>query len=198
MNSVADIAIGTTVEVIVFTVIGAVTYRLFAGRFLIPKREIVLPYQRGVLVSGSKPTRNVEPGSCWVRPGYKLLLCDVRPRTLQAEHLEVLSSEGTSIWLSLSGEYRISDPNIFFKASANAGDALWFELRRTISSVCRQWSAAAISSAGGAEALALRLLSNMRESSMKLGMQFLSLRVWEIVLGESVQRTFIEHDDSVQ
>ncbi len=45
-SSAGEIAIGVLVESAIALGIGGLLYRAFAGRFLIPKRETVLPYHR--------------------------------------------------------------------------------------------------------------------------------------------------------
>ena len=117
---ISDIVIGAVVEVGFVALLGAFVYRNFAGRFLIPKRETVPSYQKGVLLRGDAPARVVEPGSCWVRPGSRLMLCDMRARALQIENFEVLTADNGVVRLNLSGEYKIADPDLFIAASGNA------------------------------------------------------------------------------
>ena len=81
-SSAGEIAIGVLVESAIALGIGGLLYRAFAGRFLIPKRETVLPYHRAVLIKKSGETKVVGSGRRWVRPGEKLITCDARPRTL--------------------------------------------------------------------------------------------------------------------
>ncbi len=79
LDSIPEIVAGVAVEVVVFGIAVGVIYRFFSGRFLIPKREIILPNQRGVVVQGENILRVAEPGSCWIRPKQRIVLCDMRP-----------------------------------------------------------------------------------------------------------------------
>ena len=60
-------------------------YRALAGRFLIPKREIALPYHRGVLIKKNGQTKVVEAGRRWVWPGERLIFEVVDDVVGQAE-----------------------------------------------------------------------------------------------------------------
>ena len=180
MESVGEIAMGVVVELGVAAIAGGVIYRFFAGRFLIPKREIILPGQRGVLVRGEEHIRVIEPGACWVRPRQKLLLFDVRSRTLQIEGFDVLSSDGAVLRLSATGNYVVSDPSLFFKASGNPRDAVYFELRKALTTCSREMTAKVIHESGGAEVLAERTVSSASAVSKRLGLQVTSLEIWEV------------------
>jgi hypothetical protein len=61
-ESIPEIVAGVAVEVVMFAIFAGVIYRFFSGRFVIPKREIVLPNQRGVIVEGERIVRVAEPG----------------------------------------------------------------------------------------------------------------------------------------
>ena len=180
VESVAEIIAGVAVELGIVVIAGGVIYRFFAGRFLIPKREIILPNQRGVLVRGEEHIRVLEPGACWIRPKQKLLLCDVRPRTLQIEGFDVLSSDGAILRLSATGDYVVSDPLLFFKASGNARDAMYFELRKALTTCSREMAATVIHQTEGAKVLAERTAASASGASKRLGLEMTSLEIWEV------------------
>ena len=186
MDSAAEIAAGVLVELVVAGILLAVLYRNLAGRFLIPKREMVLPDQRGVIVAGDRQLRTVEPGRCWVRPGQKLLLCDVRPRKLQVEGFEAISSDGAVLRFSVSGQYAIADPMAFLHASGNAGDALYFDLRRLLTTMAREQSSFAITS--GREAFCNTLSQRLSRAVEPNGLSILSLELWDLFQRGWLQR----------
>ena len=198
MTSVKDVAIGIVVEAGIFSLAGAFVYRTLAGRFLIPKREMVLLFQKGVLLRGDQRVRVVEPGTCWVRPGHKLILCDVRARALQLEGLEVLTGDGGVLQMNLSGEYRVSDPSAFVCASSNAGDKMIFDLRQTTKVVSRNWTAALLQQVGGAELLAGRVLEQVNTLSGAVGLELTSLKVWDIFQRGWVTTTEAGQSEPVQ
>lgn len=178
MNSVPEIIGGVAVELGLAVLFGVTAYRLLAGRFLIPKREMVLPNQRGVIVQGDRQLRVVEPGRCWVRPGQKLILCDARPRKLQIEGFEVLSADASVLRLSIGGEYLISDPMTFLRGSSNAGDALYFELRRLLTVCAREQVSARITVSP--DQFQQLILERANQAIEPLGLKITALQIWNI------------------
>jgi hypothetical protein len=187
MESAAEIAGGVLVELVVLGIAAAVLYRYLAGRFLIPKREIVLPQQRGVLVAGDRQLRTVEPGRCWVRPGQKLLLCDVRPRKLQLEGFEVLAADAAVLRLSIAGEYAITDPMAFLRCSGNPGDGVYFDLRRLLTTTARHKPALSITASPQLFAASVREALN--HSVAANGITIQSLDIWDILQSGRIQST---------
>lgn len=178
MNSVPEIIGGVAVELGLAVLFGVTAYRLLAGRFLIPKSEMVLPNQRGVIVQGDRQLRVVEPGRCWVRPGQKLILCDARPRKLQIEGFEVLSADGAVLRLSLAGEHVIADPMAFLRGSSNAGDALYFELRRLLTITAREQVGTRITASPEGFQELIRERAN--QALEPLGLKITTLQIWNI------------------
>jgi regulator of protease activity HflC (stomatin/prohibitin superfamily) len=176
-DSIPEIVAGVAVEVVVFGIVAGVIYRFLSGRFLIPKREIVLPNQRGVVVQGENILRVAEPGSCWIRPKQRIVLCDMRPRPLQMAGLEIICSNAGIVRLSLSGRYQIADAAAYYTGSSNAGDAIFVELRRAIAWAARQQSSSAIVAAP--EAFAQRIREAAAPAASKLGLEISELDIWD-------------------
>jgi len=194
LESVPEIIAGVAVEVVLLGIFAGVIYRFFSGRFLIPKREIVLPNQRGVIVQGDKVVRVAEPGTCWVRPKQRIILCDMRPRPLQMTGLEVMCGKSGVVSLSLSGQYRISDAAAYYTGSSNAGDAIFVELRRSIATAARQQSCSAI--AGAPDVFAMRVREVATPVAMKLGLEIFELDIWQaLALGRYATTEDVENDD---
>jgi hypothetical protein len=82
LESVPEIMLGVAVEAVMLAIVGGVIYRTLAGRFLVPKREVILPNQSGVIVQDERTVRVVGPGPCWIRPKQRIVLCDMRPRPI--------------------------------------------------------------------------------------------------------------------
>jgi len=197
LDSIPEIVAGIAVEVVVFGIAAGVIYRFFSGRFLIPKREIILPNQRGVVVQGEKIIRVAEPGSCWVRPKQRIILCDMRPRPLQMAGLEIICSNEGIVRLSLSARYQIADAAAYYIGSSNAGDAIFVELRRSIASAARQQLSSAIVAAP--EAFAQRVREAAAPAAARLGLQISELDIWDAVfVGRYAvnEQTEIDLDDS--
>ena len=66
----------------------------FTIRFWLPKRVIVQPYQRGLLLSKGALQRTVDPGLYRVFPWQQMLLVDTRTQILQVAGQEVLTQDG--------------------------------------------------------------------------------------------------------
>jgi regulator of protease activity HflC (stomatin/prohibitin superfamily) len=146
----------------------------------------VLPNQRGVLVHGDRQVREVGPGRIWVRPGRKLLLCDVRPRKLQIEGFDLLTSDGAVLRSSVGGQYSISNAMTFLSASGNAGDALYFDLRRLLTTVAREHSSFAITSAR--EVFIQQVKDRLNRAVAPTGLEVSQLECWDLV-----QRGWMQH-----
>jgi hypothetical protein len=177
LDSIPEIVAGVAVEVAVFGIAVGVLYRFCSGRFLVPKREIVLPNQRGVIVQGEKIVRVAEPGTCWIRPRQHIIVCDMRPRPLQMAGLEIICGNAGIVRLSLSGSYKVADAATYYIGSANAGDAIFVELRRSIAAAARQQSSSAIVTAP--EAFAQRIRAAAAPAAARLGLEISELDIWD-------------------
>jgi regulator of protease activity HflC (stomatin/prohibitin superfamily) len=180
MESTLEIAVGIGVEVFILLIVLAVLYRFFAGRFLIPKREGVLPNQLAILVHGEEQVKVVGPGSHWIRPGRKLILCDARPRSLHIEGMELISKDGGVLRLNVSGEYAISDAMAYFRANTQTADAFYFAIRRELQEKARTMTSDALTSPGGASLFAKQVEEGMKTRSAEFGMQLNMLELWGV------------------
>jgi hypothetical protein len=180
LESAPEIAIGIAVEAVLFAIFAGVVYRVFSGKFLIPKREVVLPNQLGVIVQGDVVVRVAAPGICWVRPKQKVVLIDARPRPLQMAGMEFLGSDSGIIRLSVSGEFRVGDAGIYYSSSSNANDALYVQMRRLLSTVARRQPAAATISTPDTFAGVVR--AELQTEAEKLGLTLTRLDVWDTAL----------------
>jgi len=129
-------------------------------------------------MQGDHPLRVVEPGGCWVRPGQKVVLCDIRPRKLQLEGFEVLTADNVLLRISLSGEYSVDDPIVYLQGSSNANNALYFELRRLLTTTAREQVSQRIM--GAQDAFQLAILDRTNRAVQTLGLRIASLQIWNI------------------
>lgn len=179
----SDLITGILLDLSIFGFAVAVIYRVLGGKFLLPKRESVLPYQNGVIVRGDQVLRVVPPGACWVRPKERVVLCDIRPRPLEISNFEVFSGDGAIVRLNLSAEYKVSDPAVFMIASTHAADALVSQMRRVIVTSARVLDSATIMSAP--DVLANKIVDQMPEPARKLGFSVSSVQVWDAYIARS-------------
>jgi len=161
-----------------FCFLAMVLYRLVAGKFLLPKREFVLPNQNGVLVKGEQFVRVLKPGSHWVRPKERILLCDMRPRNLEISNFEVFTSDEAIVRLNVSAEYKVSDPIVYLASSASAVDALASQFRRAIVTSARVLDS--VTTLSAMEVLGKKLAEVMQEPASKLGFTISAIQVWDV------------------
>ncbi len=159
MESASEILTGIAVEVGLLIVVLGTVFRLLSGKFLVPSRMVILPNQRGVIVQGDRVLRVADPGTCWVRPKQRVVLCDMRIR------------------LSIGGEYKISDPILYYTVSTQANDALYVQVRRLILLVAKQMTSANIVAVP--ELVAARLREAAETEAANLGLEITSLQIWE-------------------
>lgn len=178
MSAVSNAIPGFVVETFLFACACGVIYRLWGGRFLIPKREIILPYQRGVLVQGNETIRVVGPGVCWVKPKQRLMLCDARPRPLQMIGFEALANDNAILRFSVSGEYAIADAGKYLAASSNAADAFIAQLQRTIKAAGHEQSGATL--LASPEWLTDRVRELIVPRGEELGIILMNFHVWDM------------------
>ncbi len=177
LEHILEVVAGVGVEAFIFAMALLVLYRFIGGRFLIPKREIILPNQRGVVVRDDQIVRVAGPGSCWVRPRQRLVLIDARPKPLQIAGVEVIGSDGGIVRLSLSAEYQVADPAVYYSSSANAADAFFVQVRRVINVAARQQKGSAL--AASPEDFCRRVLYDLEEPAKRLGLAMVNLDVYE-------------------
>jgi len=179
MSTVLEDVLGVAVEGFLLAAFAGTLYRLMSGRFLIPKRTSILPYECGVVVKGSQTIKTVGPGTCWIRPKQRIVLCDMRPRPLQLLGIETLAADGGIVRLSLSGEYAITNPESFIRVSREAGNTFVAAVRRAISDAVREHSSLVL--VANPELLVVRLRELIKPTSKKVGMDFLTLEAWEVL-----------------
>lgn len=145
-ESVPEIAVSVALELSMATIVGVIIYRALAGRFIIPKRHTVLPNQRGVIVQGESVVRVAGPGTAWLRPKQRIIMCDARPRPLQILGLEVIGADKGIVRLSLNGEFHLADPAVYYVRSTSANDAFFAVVRRALLITARNFTSSAIAS----------------------------------------------------
>lgn len=178
LESGLEVGIGVAVEGGILGLAAAFLYRALAGRFLIPRRETIAAHHVGVITHASRPVRVAVAGTCWIRPGEKLTLVDVRPRRLQIEGIEVFSLDRAVLRVSVSGEYKIADAALFLQASGNAGDAVHFELRKIANMQARELPSGAL--LASPSLLTGRVRAKLDDAVRPLGLAITDLQFWEV------------------
>jgi len=190
--NIADTIAGILAELFVAVVALSVMYRLLAGRFLIPKREIVPPFHNGVIYRGDQPVRVCKSGPCWLRAGQRIVTSDMRPRPLQILNNDVIGSDNVIVRLSLDGEYHVMDPIQYLSANTKSADALYVLLRKVLSSSAREQQSLKIISASSV--LCERAIKLIEPQAEKLGLELTRCEIWEAVPMGRV-RSNSENDD---
>jgi hypothetical protein len=196
MNSTSEFLADVALDLGLLGVVLVTLFRLLSGKFLVPSRMVILPNQRGVIVQGDRVVRVAEPGTCWVRPNQRVVLCDMRMRSLNMVGVEVLGSDSGIVRLSISGEFKIADPIVYYTISTQANDALYVQVRKSILVVAKQMTSANIVAVP--ELVATRLREVAASEAANLGLEIISLQVWEATsLGwlRSVQSSLPDPDE---
>ncbi|HEY5329992.1 MAG TPA: SPFH domain-containing protein [Acidobacteriaceae bacterium] len=187
LESASEIIVGVGVEAVLFAIVLAVIYRFLSGRFLVPKREIVLPNQRGVIVEGERVVRVAEPGTCWVRPKQRIILCDMRDRPMQLAGMEVVGSDNGIVRITLIAEYRIADASVYYTRSTNANDALVLQIRRALIVTAR--GQASVNIVAAPLVFAARILEVAAPDAAKLGFEIVDVQIVEAIALGWLQHT---------
>jgi regulator of protease activity HflC (stomatin/prohibitin superfamily) len=177
MESTPEILTGIAVEVGLLVLVLGTVFRLLSGKFLVPSRMVILPNQRGVIVQGDRVVRVAEPGTCWVRPDQRVVLCDMRIRSLNMVGVEVLSSDSGIVRFSISGEFKIADPTVYYTVSTQANDALYVQVRKSIIVVAKQMTSANIVAVP--ELVATHVREAAAPEAAQIGLEITNLQVWE-------------------
>jgi hypothetical protein len=196
MNSTSEFLADVALDLGLLGVVLVTLFRLLSGKFLVPSRMVILPNQRGVIVQGDRVVRVAEPGTCWVRPNQRVVLCEMRMRSLNLVGVEVLGSDSGIVRLSISGEFKIADPIVYYTISTQANDALYVQVRKSILVVAKQMTSANIVAVP--ELVATRLREVAASEAANLGLEIISLQVWEATsLGwlRSVQSSLPDPDE---
>jgi hypothetical protein len=68
LTNLGEVAAGAAVEVIFVAIALAVGYRIWSWFLPVPKRQIVGPFQRGVLLRNGSVEKVLKPGAYWISP----------------------------------------------------------------------------------------------------------------------------------
>ena len=83
-------------------------------------RVTVLEYQRGLKYVDGHFRGVLDPGAYWVfTPSTSIQTVDTRATVLSAPGQEVISSDGISVKLSVTGQYRVVDPAVAYNEVQN-------------------------------------------------------------------------------
>jgi regulator of protease activity HflC (stomatin/prohibitin superfamily) len=179
MSSRIEIAIGVTVELFFAALAVGLLYRVWGKVFAIPKRQVVLAFQQGVVLQGGQVEKILGPGSYWITPKRSLLLCDMRMKPFQIPAQEVLSADGMGVRISLGGEYRIAKADFFVSESSDTFGAFYLEIRQALHVAVKEFSSEAIFS--GQAPLTARMKELLVPRASQLGIEMTQLEVWESV-----------------
>jgi regulator of protease activity HflC (stomatin/prohibitin superfamily) len=177
MESIAEIAVGVFVELILASVAGAVLFLLWGRIFGSPKRMRVLPFQMGVILRGERVLRTVGPGSYWITPKCTLALCDARSKPFQLAGIECIANDGLAVRVSLGGEYRVSDPARFVSESSDAFGAFYLDLRQSLNTAVGELSSSHFM--GGHPQVTARMKELLVPRATQLGIELTQLDLWE-------------------
>lgn len=179
MSTPAEIAVGITVEVFLAALVIGLLYRVWGRIFAVPQRQVVLPFQRGVVLQRGQVEKELSPGTYWITPKRSLLLCDMRSKPFQVPAQELLTSDGMGIRMSLGGEYRVVDPVLFLTQNSDAFGAFFLEVRHALHLAVGELNNEVVLKKR--DALIPRIKELLVPRATQLGIEMTQLDVWEAV-----------------
>jgi regulator of protease activity HflC (stomatin/prohibitin superfamily) len=91
--------------------------------------------------------------------------------------VEVLSSDSGIVRFSISGEFKIADPTVYYTVSTQANDALYVQVRKSIIVVAKQMTSANIVAVP--ELVATHVREAAAPEAAQIGLEITNLQVWE-------------------
>ncbi len=179
MESTAEIAGGVVIEAFLAAIALGVVYRLWGRILPVPTRQTVLTFQRGVQLKGGEFEKILNPGTYWMMSSRTLLICDMRPKPFQVAAQEMITANGMGVRISLSGEYRITDPARFVTESSALFDTFYLELRQALRAAVGELSDDAI--LNGNTPVTSRIEELLVPRAAQLGIEMNQLDIWEAV-----------------
>ncbi len=92
---------------IVLLLVGILLYRLVRPRYI-----MVQPYQRGILTLRGVYRATLNPGGYWVSSRHHITNIDMRRQVMTLAPQEILTSDGLTIKLTLTGEFNVDDAKL--------------------------------------------------------------------------------------
>lgn len=179
MSSVWEFAAEFALELLIAAVALGLLYRLWGAVLPIPHRELVLEFQRGVVLRKGVVEKVLGTGTHWISPGRTVVLCDMRKKPFQVSGQHVLSADGMNLRISMGGEYRICDPAAFVIESTDAFSSFYLEVCQALRVAASEFQSEAVLSAQAPVATRIRELVVPRGA--QLGMEIAQLDVFETV-----------------
>jgi regulator of protease activity HflC (stomatin/prohibitin superfamily) len=179
MSTPAEIAVGITVEMFLAALAIGLLYRVWGRIFAVPQRQVVLSFQRGVLLRGGEVEKVLSPGTYWIMPKRTLMLCDMRSKPFQVPAQELLTVDGMGIRMSLGGEYHVVDTALFLTQNSDAFGAFFLEIRHAFHLAVGELNSEVI--LNGRDVLIPRVKELLIPRAAQLGIEMTQLDVWEAV-----------------
>jgi hypothetical protein len=177
--STTEIIAGTAVEIAFLALALGVLYRVW-GKFLpTPRRQRVLAFQRGVLFKRDGSSNILGPGDHWISSKRSVLLCDMRSKPYQVSAQDVAMGDGMAMRLSLMGECRVANPEIFVTQSSDPFGAFYLEARQAIHQAARDLEGA--STLNDPHLLTSRVRELLVPRAAHLGLDVTQLDITEIL-----------------
>jgi regulator of protease activity HflC (stomatin/prohibitin superfamily) len=155
------------------------------------KRVVVFEYERGILYSGGRFQRILEPGAYWcLTPTTTILKLDLRPRFVSITGQEVLSADNVSLKVSLAAKYQIIDPLTAAHTSSNYQEALYLELQMVLRELI---GAVKIDELlAQRQVLSAQLLERTAPAIQELGLKLLSVGIKDVMFPGDLKRMFAQ------
>lgn len=179
---------------VAFSVVFVVSLAILSVAGLLKKAQlssvIVLEYQRAAVFSKGVLQDIVGPGRYWRTASRTFTLIDMRFMNFTVPGQEILTADGVSLRLSLSGSYRVADPKLYLLASASPTAMLYQDAQQALREAVAGISFDDLLSTR--DALNARLPGLLKERAALLGLEVSTLELRDIILPGELRRVYAQ------
>lgn len=179
MSSVSEVAAGFGLDLLIVAVALGLLYRLWGAVLPLPRRQMIVEFQRGVVLRNGRVEKVLDTGVHWISPRRTLVVCDMRRKPFQVAGQHVLSSDGMNLRISMGGEYRIEDAAAFVTESTDAFSSFYLEICQALRIAAGEFQSEAL--LGSQAPLATRIRELVVPRGAQLGIEIAQLDVFETV-----------------
>jgi regulator of protease activity HflC (stomatin/prohibitin superfamily) len=159
-------------------------------RFFKPRLVTIYDYQQGVLYSGGRFRKVVEPGQHWTSTRTQIYAIDLRAQFVQVPGQEIITTDGIAIKLSAFVEYAIADPALSIRASNNLLGLLYAQAQQAIRAAVSEMAFEALLTSR--DAIGAKMLEFLAPRAAEIGIKISSCLVRDIMLPSDIRRAYAQ------
>ena len=179
MSGASDVAAGVGLELLIVVVALGLIYRLWGALLPLPRRQLIVEFQRGVVLKNGRVEKLLNTGVHWISSRRTLVVCDMRRKPFQVAGQHVLSADGMNLRISMGGEYQIQDPAAFVTGSSDGFSSFYLEICQALRVAAGEFHSDAL--LGSQAPVATRIRELVVPRGAQLGIEIAQLDVVETV-----------------